>query len=100
MSLTNLCMCAVNSRAVNSKSSVISSVTGRIWFPAHGKGLLESIIKESVRCPVTEKLPTELFFRLQGVKMRQIINNIYLLFLRIMNLASFFVRTNILIFFF
>ena len=33
-------------------------------------------------------------------KMRQIINDLYLLFLRIMNLASFFWRKNILIYFF
>ena len=46
------------SRAVNSKSSVgISSVTGRIWRPVHGKGPTEPIIKESARRPVTEKLP-------------------------------------------
>ena len=33
-------------------------------------------------------------------KMRQIINDLYLLFLRIMNLASFSLRTNILIYLF
>ena len=33
-------------------------------------------------------------------KMRQLINDLYLLFLRIKNLASFFLRKNILIYFF
>ena len=49
-------------RAVNSKSSVgISSVTGYIWRPVHGKCRTEPIIKESARRPVTEKLLTEIF---------------------------------------
>ena len=38
-------------------------------------------------------------FTTKDHKMRQIINDLYLLLLKIMNLASFFVRKNILIYF-